>query len=62
MCGTQHDFSVRCLFYSCSFHFGVATAGKDEWNWEKEIKKRDLGQTPPKKGGAKGTWLGLKKT
>lgn len=58
MCGTQHDFSVRCLFYSCSFHFGVATAGKDEWNWEKEIKKRDLGQTPPQKRGSKGYMVG----
>ena len=49
VCGTKHDFSVHCLFYSCSFHFGVATAGKDERNWEKEIKKWDLIRSPKKR-------------
>lgn len=37
------------LIYSCSFHFGVATAGKEQWDWGKEIKKRDLSQ-PQRKG------------
>lgn len=45
------------LFYSCSFHFRVATVGKEQWDWEKEIKRRDLSQ-PSKERGAKGTYLG----